>query len=348
MTMTNIYFNRWFSTVYHYVNMIRDNPDGERFTFYGTHPDPNHLSLQAYDHAGTEPAIGGKEYADFALEFCRRNEIDVFIPRLNMLDIAKEAHRFDELGTKVMVCRDVPLLESMIEKDRFYESLAGKDVVPIPDYEVVETAEQFKRAYESLVEAGHKVCFKPTNSEGGMGFRIIDDEIDPFASLYGWVSLSIPFAQAYEALSRAERFPKLMVMELLEEEEVSIDCLADSRGELIVSIPRRKSSGRIYVMEDKPELAEIARRVAKQCRIPFAYNIQVKYNKGVPKLLEINPRMSGGLYLSCLTGVNVPYLAVQTVLGRTFPKPEPKLGIRASYLELPILMNEAARPSTKN
>jgi len=340
--MTNIYFNRWFSTVYHYVNMIRDNPDGARFTFYGTHPDPNHLSLQAYDHTEVEPALHGTEYADYAVDFCRRNEIDLFIPRLKMLDIAKEAHRFDEIGTKVMVCRDVPLLESMLEKDRFYEKLAGTDVVPIPDYYVAETAEAFKEAYEKLVAKGHKVCFKPTDSEGGMGFRIIDNDIDPLQSLYGWVSLSTPFAPVYEALSRAEKFPKLMVMELLEQEEVSIDCLADATGELIAAIPRRKASGRIYVMEDKPELTDIARKVANHCRIPYAFNIQVKYNGGVPKLLEINPRMSGGLFIACLTGVNMPYLAVKTILGQPFDKPEPKLGIRASYLELPVLMKEEA------
>lgn len=129
-----------------------------------------------------------------------------------------------------------------------------------------------------------------------------------------------------------------MVMELLPDEEVSIDCLADSEGKLLAAIPRRKSSGRIYLLEDKPELLEIASRVAERCRIPFVYNIQVKYNNGVPKLLEINPRMSGGLYITCLSGVNMPYLAVKAILGQPFEPPIPQFGIQASYLELPVLM----------
>jgi len=339
--MTNIYFNRWFSSVYHYINMIRDNPDGQRFAFYGTHPDPGHLSLQACDHSEQEPVLLGTEYVDYALDFCRRNEIDVFIPRLHMLEIAKEARRFDDIGTKVMVCRDTALIESLEEKDRFYESLAGSDVVAIPDYYAVETADQFKEAYETLKSRGHRVCFKPTNAEGGMGFRIIDDErseSDDLNRLYGWVSPSIPFEQAYRTLSSVERFPRLMVMELLPDQEVSIDCLADGDGNLIVAVPRRKSSGRIYLLENDPELQGIASRVAARCRIPFIYNIQVKYNQGVPKLLEINPRMSGGLFITCLSGVNMPYLAVKTILGQPVEPPVPEFGIKASYLELPVLM----------
>jgi biotin carboxylase len=336
--MTHIYFNRWFSAAYHYMNMIRDNSDGETFKFFGTHPDINHLSLQACDYSEKEPVLHGTEYVDYAVDFCKRNEIDIFIPRLKMLEIAKEVHRFDAIGTKVMVCRDIELLESLIEKDKFYETLEGSGVVTIPAYFVVETAEQFRDAYETLVTSGHRVCFKPTNAEGGMGFRIIDNDMDHLANLFDWVSLSVSYDQVMNILSKTDKFPSLMVMELLEEDEFSIDCLADAQGELIVAIPRRKLSGRIYMMEEIPELMEIARSIAGKCRIPFVYNVQVKYNKGVPKLLEINPRMSGGLFITCLTGVNMPYLAVKTIMGQSFERPVPEFGVRASYLELPIRM----------
>lgn len=338
--MTNIYLNRWFSVSYHYMNMIRDNPDRQLFKFYGTHPDPSHLSLQACDYSEQEPVLHGTEYVDYAVDFCKRHKIDIFIPRLKMLEIAKEVHRFDAIGTKVMVCRDIELLECMIEKDQFYEKLQGTGVVPIPEYYIVETAQQFKEAYETLIGNGHKVCFKPTNSEGGMGFRIIDNNMNPLENLYSWVSLSVPFEQVYDTLSAVEKFPKLMVMELLEEDEFSIDCLADAEGKLITVIPRRKSSGRIYIMEDIAELTQIACNVAEKCRIPFVYNIQVKMNKGIPKLLEINPRMSGGLYITCLTGVNMPYLAVKTIMGQPFEQPKPQFGVKASYIEKPIIMKE--------
>lgn len=296
------------------------------------------MSLLASDHIGTEPAVFGREYVDFCVDFCKRNQIDIFIPRLHMEEISRYVHLFDEIGTKVMVCRDIELLDSMIEKDKFYEALQGKDLVTIPDYRVVNTAEQFKQAYEELTAAGHKVCFKPTKSEGGMGFRIIDNERDPLRDLYGYVTLSTTFEQAYETLSLTEHFDTLMVMELLDGTEYSIDCVASAEGELITAIPRRKSTGRTYLLEDTPELLAIADRIATSLRIPYAFNIQVRYNNGIPKLLEINPRMSGGLYITCLSGVNMPYLAVQALQGKTIDPPDPKFGIQAGYVEQPLIM----------
>ncbi|MFF2482415.1 ATP-grasp domain-containing protein [Paenibacillus sp. NPDC058071] len=338
--MTRVYMNRWFSVAYHYINMIRNNPDGEAFEFFGTHPDINHMSLLASDHIGTEPAVFGREYVDFCIEFCKENRIDIFIPRLHMEEISRYVHLFDEIGTKVMVCRDIELLDAMIEKDKFYEAVRDKELVAIPDYRVVHTAEQFKEAYEELVAAGHKVCFKPTKSEGGMGFRIIDNERDPLRDIYGYVTLSTTFEQAYQTLSMTEQFEPLMVMELLEGTEYSIDCVATAEGELLTAIPRRKSTGRTYLLEESPELLDIASKIAVALRIPYAFNIQVRYSNGIPKLLEINPRMSGGLYITCLSGVNMPYLAVQALQGKQLTPPVPQFGIQAGYVEQPLIMKQ--------
>lgn len=335
---TTIWFNRWFSVAYHYMNMIRDNPNNEKYIFYGTHPDPQHMSLQGCDFSEQEPVLKGYAYVEYCLDFCKRNKIDIFIPRLKMLEIARHIAMFDAIGTKVMVCRDIPLLESLMVKDSFYRSLEGTGVVEIPEYHVVKTAEQFKAAYLDLVAKGHHVCFKPTDSEGGMGFRIINNTRNALADIYGHVSLNVTFEQAYATFAATEEFADIMIMELLEDTEYSVDCIATAAGKLLIAIPRRKNQGRLYLIEEVPELIELAERVADRFKIPYAYNIQVKYNKGLPKLLEINPRMSGGLYITCLSGVNIPYLAVLSVLGRPIEQPKPKFGIIASYIENPIVV----------
>lgn len=69
MKKMKIYFNRWFSVTYHYMNAIRDNEDGMEFEIYGTHPDPGHMALQGCDVAEVEPRLTGREYVDFASTF---------------------------------------------------------------------------------------------------------------------------------------------------------------------------------------------------------------------------------------------------------------------------------------
>ncbi|WP_337100732.1 ATP-grasp domain-containing protein [Paenibacillus sp. YIM B09110] len=336
----NLYFNRWFSVSYLYMNHLRGNPDGVEFKIFGTHPDPMHMSLQGCDYAEIEPVLQGVEYVQYLVDFCRKHEIDVFIPRLKMLDIAKHVHLFDAIGTKVLVCRDTVLLESLVEKDRFYKSLAGKGIMEIPAYEIVNNADDFKAAYERLVAAGHRVCFKPNNSEGGLGFRIIDNERDRLQELFGYVTQLTSFEDAYRTLSSVETFDDLMVMELLPGHEYSIDCLADENGRLLAAVPRRKESGRLRVLDNNAELIEIAHRVADTFHIPFNFNIQMKYNGDTPKLLEINPRMSGGLHVTCLSGVNFPYLAVKSALGGEVGPITPEFGIWASHIEQPMRMHD--------
>jgi hypothetical protein len=338
MKKVNIYFNRWFSVAYHYMNLLRNNEDGIPVQIFATHPDIRHMSLQGADFAETEPALKGIEYVQFCVDFCRRNEIDVFIPRLNMLDIALHVAMFDAIGTKVLVCRDLDLLESIMDKGKFYENVSEQGIMSIPDYHVVSTAEQFKEAYEDLVVKGHRVCFKPTETEGGLGFRIIDNTRDPLQELFGYVTPLITFDDAYRILASKTTFPDLMVMELLEGYEYSIDCLADENGKLLVAVPRRKVGGRLRLMEHIPELEKIAARVAEVYKIPFNFNIQMKYNGDTPKLLEINPRMSGGLHMSCLSGINFPYLAVKSALGGEVQPMNFEGDVLASHLEQPMIM----------
>ncbi|MEK3899623.1 MULTISPECIES: ATP-grasp domain-containing protein [unclassified Paenibacillus] len=338
MKKVNIYFNRWFSVAYHYMNLIRGNEDGVPVQIFATHPDIHHMSLQGADVAGTEPALEGIEYVQFCVDFCRRNEIDIFIPRLHMLDIALHASLFDEIGTKVLVCRDLDLLEMIMDKGKFYESVKTTGIMTIPDYHVVSNAQQFREAYEDLAAKGHKVCFKPTETEGGLGFRIIDNDRSPVEELFGHVTPLISFEEAYRILDEAGSFPNLMVMELLEGYEYSIDCLSDEKGRLLAAVPRRKAGGRLRLMEYIPELAEVARRVAETYRIPFNFNIQMKYSGGVPKLLEINPRMSGGLHISCLSGINFPYLAVKSALGGEVLPASFEHNVLASHVEQPLIM----------
>jgi biotin carboxylase len=58
----------------------------------------------------------------------------------------------------------------------------------------------------------------------------------------------------------------------------------------------------------------------------------------IPKLLEINPRMSGGMHFSCLSGINFPYVAIKILLGEKVDLLTPKFGIRASHIEKEIIL----------
>ena len=75
------------------------------------------------------------------------------------------------------------------------------------------------------------------------------------------------------------------------------------------------------------------------CNLPF------KHHEGVPYLLEINTRMSGGIGLSHKgTGVNIPNLTVNLLLGVDKPWEPPLNALSSgacsnvSYVEMPLLL----------
>jgi hypothetical protein len=340
-----VWFNRWFTTVTHFIELIRANEDGRRFVFFGTHPNADALYLQYCDYAFTEPAVSGEEYIEFCLDFCLKHKIDIFIPRKENVLISTRLADFETIGVKVLVCPDSVLMETLDNKAAAYHSILqkeenGADLVAIPEFYIVNTMKDFKSAYQCLKDKGHRVCFKPVIGEGATGFRIIEDKIETIDMLFRRASSRrLPFHYACEILGQQESFPDLMVLEYLDGPEYSIDCVS-SKERLYAAIPRMKAEGRIREIIDHHELIQVAHRFHQHYQIPYIFNIQVKYNQGVPKLLEINPRMSGGMHFSCLTGLNLPYLAIKLLLGEEIGELKPRFGIRASHLEKEMILDK--------
>ena len=340
-----IWFNRWFSTVSHYMELIRHNPDNQEFIIHGTHPNPDTVYFKYCDVSGTEPNINGEAYLTYCLDYCVQHQIDVFVPRKENVLIAQNLHKFEQIGVKVLVCPDGDLMELMDNKAAMYESLLenernGQFVVQIPSYRIVNNAEDFKNAYEELGKNNTKLCIKPVVGEGAMGFRIIDDSAESLSFLFNSASSQkLSFDTIFRILKTEPTFPEIMVLEYLEGYEYSIDCIAEADGTLLTAIPRKKAHGRIREIEYNEELIQIAHKMAELYKIPFVFNIQVKYKNGIPKLLEINPRMSGGLHISCLSGINIPYYAIKTLLGGKVGELHPTFGIKATHIEQSIILS---------
>ena len=76
--MARIWLNHWFSTAYNIIGLIRDGvPD---VTVIGSNEHEMSPIQIACDEWYQEPVLKGERYVDFCLEFCRKHEIELFIP----------------------------------------------------------------------------------------------------------------------------------------------------------------------------------------------------------------------------------------------------------------------------
>jgi ATP-grasp in the biosynthetic pathway with Ter operon len=329
-----------FSSGWHLVRLLRatDRPVWIRVT----HDDPESLLVAAADEAGEESTLDDDDYVAWALEQCRRHRIDVFWPHYRLGAIAGHLDRFAADGVAVVCAApDGTTYQVLADKVAQMEACRAAAVVEVPEYEAVTTISGFRHAVDRLVASGHVACCKPAQAEGATGFRILSD-VPP--SLFTPAGVNISVAEAERALAVAgEPFPPLLVCEFLSGHEWSIDCVARG-GELVAGVARRKD-GRVQRVVHAPDLIEIGRRAAATFNLSYMFNVQVREDRdGVPKLLEINPRMSAATNVSCAgSGVNLPALALDLATSASAtpsaPARIPRDGVAISRIEHEIVVS---------
>lgn len=332
--MTTIWLNHWFSTAYDIIDLIREG--GDKVRIIGTNDKGESPIMLNCDEWYTEPVVRGEEYISFCLDFCEKHGVDIFMPRREMGSVSKNKSRFEEKGIKVMV-DDFALVDMFGHKDKAYAEFAKRNIEKVPEFHIVTNAEQFKAAYSALAERYGRVCFKFVKDEGGMSFHLIDNTPKGYDSLFYRSSTRISYADTLSALSERGEFAPLMVMPFLSGDEISVDCLRTPSG--IIAIPRRKNYSRIERVVYDRDIIDTCHRLLEAFPLEMPCNIQFKLLDNVPYLLEVNTRMSGGVQMSCLaSGVNIPYIAVNKLLGRDIPWHCSVEEKSVTYIEKPLVL----------
>src|SRR5262245_26273615 len=334
MAPPTVWLNKSFSSTCTVVETIRTAEPGA-FRLLRTHTNPHVPALRIADAAEAEPKnLSEADYLAYCLEVVRRHRVAVFVPGKNLRSIAAARGRFEALGCRVVAAAAPETIELLEDKARLYASLEP-GLVAVPAHRVVNDLPGFDAAYAELKARHGTVCFKPCVSVFGLGFRVVTEWGRGIDRLLGGDPIKIGLADARYFLAQRSRFRDLMVMQYLPGPERSVDCLAHE-GELVRAVVRLKSGALEggQLLEDNPALVKVVRKLTARLRLNAVFNIQFRDVAGVPHLLEINPRMSGGLHYACLSGVAFPYWALRLALGTATPDdvPRPQTGGRVSQV----------------
>ena len=315
-----IWLNRTYAENAFFVAQLRENADLVALEVHATHVDPDSPVLRAADVSSLEPDhLSPAAYVEFALDYCARNRIELFLPRLHQLAVAEHRAEFDLLGTTV-VSPPSEAIELFNDKATAYQALAAAGL-PVPLWWRVTDAPSLLHAVAEIEASGGTPCLKPVTGAGGEGFRVLSRKPFSLARLAGAPSRVVPLDQVVEALEYAtaqstDASPVVdwLVMPQLAGPEVSVDCLVDREGRLRGAIGRSKQGRRRGFTLD-PAYLEPARELAERFRLSYLTNIQFRHQDGVPVLLDINTRPSGGLHQLARCGVNFPWAAMRLALG---------------------------------
>jgi len=336
-----IWFNKTFSTIGAVFRNLRQSvPSGEA-TLICTHTHTTASAFLAADESHLEPAeLAGQAYLEWCVDFCHQHNINLFWPGKEAALISQHHVLFQAIGTQVMSVADGDTLALLHDKAGFYSNLRP-DVAKIMDFIAVNNRDEFDSAVTKLSAEHERLCVKPAVSVFGLGFRVLDTQRDSITQLLKGVEYQIPLQELRQGMNNTPEFNTLLVMEHLGGPEWSVDC-AGRHGELLCAVQRKKSplTGHGQTIDNNIYIQGMVTRLTVHYRLNGLFNIQFKEGVNGPRLLEINPRPSGGFGMACLSGANLAHMALQGIKGKAVQSPAIRYGLRVTEINTPVVLQE--------
>jgi carbamoyl-phosphate synthase large subunit len=235
-------------------------------------------------------------------EIIKRESIDVIIPNADeeLLVFSRHPGHFN---ARVVVSPH-PTVRACDDKALLYETVRGEPFCP--RYVVTDRR-------QGLASFGTRPVFmKPRVGRGSRGTRLFKNYME------------IP----RELINRDSIF-----CENLPGQEYTVDVLCDLQGRPMVMVPRKRLDvvRGISMRGETERNAEIEENIKKLCSIlSFVGPVNMQFkadSSGRMKLVEINPRFSGGLPITAGAGVNTPELLYRMLSGRSIPGIEWREGV---------------------
>ena len=255
--------------------------------------DMNHLAAGMYlvDAAYMMPLIEHPDFFDMLFDIIARESVDIVIPALDpfLIPISRRRQDIERRGAQLLLS---PTESLVITRDKWRTYTHVNGHIPVPRSWIVHEE----------VDASFPLFIKPRAGSGSVqAFRVDDaSELDHY----------------FRHIERP------IVQEFLTGDEYTVDCLADTDGTLLVSIPRRRMDVRSGVcikgqIVASDALDDMATKISSLVRFQGPFFFQAMEDAhGTPHLTEINARISGTMSLSSASGWNIHVNAVRTLLGK--------------------------------
>lgn len=326
----NVWFNKNFSVTAAQIRAL----EGTRYVAHASHTDPSHAALHATPHRFLEPrGLVGEPYVRWLLREAQVREIEILVAGKERERLADHVDELRAAGVRLIVPAPAATQRHLERKDEFLRAW-DPGILPIPRWTTFTDLASFEQGVRELREDGVRLCMKPACGIYASGFRVLAPQPDR-ASFFGGELYQMSLAAARELIAQGP-LDTMLLMHTLEGVERSVDCVA-WEGELLVAVVRRKE-GSSQRLEDRPDLVEAARRIARHYGLSGIFNFQTKDQDGAPHMLEINARAPGGLYLSMAGGVNFPKVMLDAATGEA--------GMSQGQVNLTVAEHKTARVVT--
>lgn len=233
----------------------------------------------------------------------------------------------------------LPFVDGAVAAAGAYEGNFGDAWAPVVDPGLAET--MFDKSSAAVAFKNAKLPIPTTYTWGRPEFPLIAKPRHGSASKGIFIIETI--AELRRVLKDKDSF--LIQRYYPRREEFTVDCYVTRRGKILCVSPRRRLEvlgGEVTrtITVDSPELISLSTDVINALRLRGAVTIQFLRDKETDRLLlmEVNPRLGGGVVCSIHAGADIPTLILREALGLPL---EPIQKIRP-YIEICRYFEEVA------
>lgn len=300
---------------------LRKNPDVRPVRVIGVDIETEAAGRFLVDKFFQVPAPEQPSYVERLLEICKQESIEIVLPQttreISLLSRLKDL--FKREGVQVMVS-DFSAIEVANNKWALIEKFKELGL-PFPEAKLSSGEDELVSHVHNLGYPERPVVIKPPVSNGMRGVRILQSEpwdVVRFLTEKP-LGLEISLEELLRILRRGPCWPELLVMEYLPGPEYSVDAFIGSK--LSIALPRLRQSIRSGITfrsrsESREDVSVCTLRAAESIGLRFAFGFQYKLDdRGVPKVLESNPRIQGTMVASIFSGANLVWYGVKELLG---------------------------------
>ena len=283
------------------VDAFRQSLDrlGLKGRILGADTSPYSAALQTCDQAFLVHASEHKEYVGQLLDICRANKVDLLVPLIDpeLQALAGCNARFAEVGTTLLLsARHV--IDICRNKARTFEALtrAGIDTPHV-------------YAYRESAKADLPLFMKPRHGSSAKDIHKINT-LD-------------------ELVYYHRQVPDAIIQEFIEGQEYMLDVFADFQGRPLCVVPRKRIEVRAGEVsksmtcrdEELVKLGMSTVRALECCMGPITIQC-FRTASGRTPVIEINPRLGGGVPLAIEAGADIPRWTIECARGES-PQVDP-------------------------
>jgi carbamoyl-phosphate synthase large subunit len=231
-----------------------------------------------------------KKYLQWTNDFIKKHKIEVVIPTVaEELVLMEKLKKIIDSKIKIIVS-DHEVLEICDEKDRLYKWMSEK----LPNY-----MGNWVRLNSKKIFPAENYFIKPVKGRGSRGCRLVSKT-----------------ELKHLLKTNKTEMKNFIAMEVLPGREWTVDCYVNSAGDFSYIVPRLRLglSGGISQVgrtDTNKKVIETAREIFENLQkekgnLSGPVFVQLKEDKNnIPKMVEVNPRASGGLPITALSGANI-------------------------------------------